>query len=380
MGSAPTKVLSGPEQRAADARRGENSNDALAALEALGATSAANRKRAATEANRRTMANKTKLAPQQKPFTKAIRVRVVAGPHAAPADQAPLVFEMGEHTAPLVVGSNAGCSVALRSDAKVCPEHGRISMNLGLFWYADQFTEEGSAIAHPAKEFHNVDANQGAVQILHGDKLHVGDSEIVFEISTAKKIESDDTKNSSPQVETPAPSSSGDPAEVMAQELRRVRKEFGAESKEYQAQIAKMQRAQQKKMFEELDKDGDGGLNRTEIRAALETLNSGIAMSDEEFEDMYLKMDLNGDGRISMDEYVKAIFYKQLVFQFVDADVSGTLNKEEARQAFDQLLGFQMSNKEFSKAYGAMDKDHNGEVSFKEFKRMFKTKRYKAKT
>ena len=65
------------------------------------------------------------------------------------------------------------------------------------------------------------------------------------------------------------------------------------------------ERGRLKKAFDAFDTDQSGELSKDEFRVVMTTMNTatGDALTDAEFEKLFLKVDLNEDGKISFDEY-----------------------------------------------------------------------------
>jgi Ca2+-binding EF-hand superfamily protein len=126
--------------------------------------------------------------------------------------------------------------------------------------------------------------------------------------------------------------------------------------------------------FGELDRDGNGSLDRNEVRAALNVFDD---WSDNEFEAFFGKLDKDGDGEISLKEYKKGL-YKRFIFQTLDKDGDERLSKEETRAAFSSLLGKDVDAGQFEKEWDNMEKADGG-ISFKEFKKQFFKKKKKKK-
>jgi Ca2+-binding EF-hand superfamily protein len=93
-------------------------------------------------------------------------------------------------------------------------------------------------------------------------------------------------------------------------------------------------------------------------------------MSDEIFNEMFQNSDENNDGSLSLHEF-KKVLYQRIVYAAIDEDASGTLGPTEIREAFACFFKIAMTDEEFDDAYSKMDKDSDGSVSFKEFKKYF---------
>jgi Ca2+-binding EF-hand superfamily protein len=130
-------------------------------------------------------------------------------------------------------------------------------------------------------------------------------------------------------------------------------------------------------VFTQLDMDNTGTLGKAEVRVAVDRFVP--EMTDAEFDAVFAKMDKNNDGSISLKEFKKGLFYKQLVFQMLDADLTGSLDREEVRAAYLHVLGVAISDADFEVAIAEMDKDADGRVSFKEFKKAFSKKKHGSK-
>ena len=61
-----------------------------------------------------------------------------------------------------------------------------------------------------------------------------------------------------------------------------------------------------------------------------------------------------------------------IVFQVLDDDNGGFLDRVEIREAFDTVLQMVLTDAEFETAVTGMDRDGDGSVSFKEFRKFFK--------
>jgi len=63
-----------------------------------------------------------------------------------------------------------------------------------------------------------------------------------------------------------------------------------------------------RKAFEVLDLDGSGEIEREELRKVLEGFSrAGEHLSDDEIESLIKEADVDGDGQISFDEFVKVM-------------------------------------------------------------------------
>jgi Ca2+-binding EF-hand superfamily protein len=179
-----------------------------------------------------------------------------------------------------------------------------------------------------------------------------------------------------------------------------------------------------RQLFNELDEDGSGYLDRAEVEKAAGLLGSslGILMDTDQQDAAFRAMDPDGDGEVTFEEFDvwwKGVEAEQLigdmdesdvaealmeagivvsgdasqssmqsmkealkahykgkdmtpreVFDALDEDGSGFLDREEIEKASGVLgagLGFIMSSEELDRQFRAMDPDGDGEVTFDEF-------------
>ena len=87
--------------------------------------------------------------------------------------------------------------------------------------------------------------------------------------------------------------------------------------------------------------------------------------------DMLLACDINHDGQITYDEFVKFCDQteKELwtLFQSIDRDHNGNLDKSELSQAFEKA-GVAVSNARLDRFFGYIDKNHDGRIDFPEWR------------
>ena len=59
-----------------------------------------------------------------------------------------------------------------------------------------------------------------------------------------------------------------------------------------------------RKAFREIDVDGDGSIDRTELRTHLAVVGKATAFSEAELTEMIKQLDENGDGKIQYEEFL----------------------------------------------------------------------------
>lgn len=89
--------------------------------------------------------------------------------------------------------------------------------------------------------------------------------------------------------------------------------------------------------------------------------------------DMLTACDIDHDGQITYDEFVKFCSQteKELwtLFQNIDRDHSGNLDKTELSAAFERS-GVAVSNARLDRFFGYIDKNHDGKIDFPEWRGM----------
>ena len=144
----------------------------------------------------------------------------------------------------------------------------------------------------------------------------------------------------------------------------------------YLAQNAefKLQAEQLAKTFTHIDKNGDHKLTRQELQAGI--AQCGITISDEDFDQLFNKLDVGKSGTINFTEYVAGSLnlsvlsndkFLQDAFNFFDKDKNGFLDKGEITTAFG--TGW-ISDEKVVQLFEEVDTSKDGKISFAEFKQM----------
>ncbi len=76
--------------------------------------------------------------------------------------------------------------------------------------------------------------------------------------------------------------------------------------------------------FKAADRNGDGAISLAEHKAAV------LARMEDRIAKHYARMDKNGDGRVTADEYGRK---KRSFFERLDRDKDGAISREEAEKA-----------------------------------------------
>ncbi|BBN14248.1 calcium-binding protein CML [Marchantia polymorpha subsp. ruderalis] len=145
--------------------------------------------------------------------------------------------------------------------------------------------------------------------------------------------------------------------------------------------------AEMRRVFEKLDENKDGVICSDELKHFMEKL--GFEMSEEDLQAMVKTVDDNEDGTVDFDEFYS--LYQQITgvapekdeapededdslldaFQIFDKDQDGYITAQELQKVLVNL-GMPEGNslKKCQKMIESVDADGNGQVDFKEFKKM----------
>ncbi len=177
------------------------------------------------------------------------------------------------------------------------------------------------------------------------------------------------------------------PAETTAELEAKVKAENGGREDDEQL----------RRIFEELDEDGSGELDRDEVRSMVTQL--GMDASEKDVDAAMSAMDADGGGTVDFEEFCawwrsrpsetdsmadrmtermqslqgadpvleQHVLY---VFELIDADNSGRLDREEVRAAAKRL-GANMEAAEAARMFDEMEKGPSGEVGFHSFRRWY---------
>jgi solute carrier family 25 phosphate transporter 23/24/25/41 len=125
-----------------------------------------------------------------------------------------------------------------------------------------------------------------------------------------------------------------------------------------------------KDVFNSIDTDRSGRIDRQEFRKACEELS--LSLTDEEINQCF-ESDKDRDGRLDFEEYTAFIFYRlQRTFQDIDRNDTGTIDINELRDVLQQLGTVrQITDREVRAMFARVDVNKNGEIDFREFSDFF---------
>jgi len=133
-----------------------------------------------------------------------------------------------------------------------------------------------------------------------------------------------------------------------------------------------------KKAFRKFDSNGDGHLDKNEMKQLL--ISSGKNVSDQEVATLFAQGDVDGDGMIDIQEFVKLMFpaatatltkvqqsFRSLndvksAFRKFDSDGDGHISRSELRQVMSSF-----SEPEVDSIFALGDKDQSGGIDYQEF-------------
>ncbi|KAF2719361.1 mitochondrial carrier [Polychaeton citri CBS 116435] len=124
-------------------------------------------------------------------------------------------------------------------------------------------------------------------------------------------------------------------------------------------------------LWEKLDTKKKGTLDLPALKNGLNKLDHPLKDADTLIHEVLDTADINHDGKISYDEFCKFVAHTEdelwKLFNNIDRDHSGELDKEELSSAFE-AAGVKVQRDRLDRFFGYIDKDHNGTISFAEWR------------
>jgi calcium-dependent protein kinase len=127
-------------------------------------------------------------------------------------------------------------------------------------------------------------------------------------------------------------------------------------------------------MFKTFDKNGDGKLDKAEIQQGYEKYEGKI-VGDEEIDEIFAQIDVDGSGYIDYTEFVASAMDMQNLltndklkraFDMFDTDGSGMISIDEIRDVLGLTDNEQM-NEKIKEIIKQVDGNGDGEISITEF-------------
>ena len=142
------------------------------------------------------------------------------------------------------------------------------------------------------------------------------------------------------------------------------------------------------KLFNQMDVDGDGKINKKEFLKGLQSKISSDTLKSD-VDTIYKNIDMDNNGYIEYEEFVRAAVNKehfidkrviQFAFKYFDKDDSGEITFDEIEAVFKESVADQKNVHEaLKKIIDEVDTNGDGIISFQEFadimKKMLKTEK-----
>ena len=136
------------------------------------------------------------------------------------------------------------------------------------------------------------------------------------------------------------------------------------------------------KLFRSMDTDSDGKLRKQEVKVGYKSI-FGKDLSDEDVDDLYAHVDMNGDGIIEYSEFAVAAINEDILlrdenlkkaFSFFDKDKDGFISRGDLVKVMASFGGKSVDGSIIDKIMNQIDTDDSGRIDFDEFRAsMFST-------
>ncbi|KNC75266.1 hypothetical protein SARC_12204 [Sphaeroforma arctica JP610] len=132
-----------------------------------------------------------------------------------------------------------------------------------------------------------------------------------------------------------------------------------------------------KDAFNIFDRDGDGSISANELDLVFRAL--GQVLTAQELKILVAEADLNGDGVISIDEFIGMMARRivhtkgekeeniKRVFEIFDRDGSGKIDRNELAYVLNEVLDQDCSEEQIEQIIKEADLEGDGEINYQEF-------------
>ncbi|CAD8178920.1 unnamed protein product [Paramecium octaurelia] len=134
------------------------------------------------------------------------------------------------------------------------------------------------------------------------------------------------------------------------------------------------------KIFQEIDKNGDGTVSKDELYQAYLKIHKGDKLAAETIvEELFPQLDANGSGIVDFSEFITATINKEKSlsrqrieqsFKLFDLDQNGLITKQELNELFDEEIDEQM----WQEILDQCDTDNDGMINLNEFINLLENK------
>jgi solute carrier family 25 phosphate transporter 23/24/25/41 len=126
-----------------------------------------------------------------------------------------------------------------------------------------------------------------------------------------------------------------------------------------------------KELWRSLDTRKQGELDLRGLQRGLRSIDHPLKNADDLLHDVLETVDTSGDGRIQYNEFRVFVEHAERellqLFESIDKDNNGALDKGELRAAFSRA-GLTISNAKLDQFFDEVDVNHDGEISFEEWR------------
>ena len=126
-----------------------------------------------------------------------------------------------------------------------------------------------------------------------------------------------------------------------------------------------------KELWKSLDTSGEGQIDLNGLKKGLKKIDHPLKNADTLLHDVLKAVDTSGDGQIQFNEFRVFVEHAERelwqLFESIDRDHSGALDKEELRAAFKKA-GLTISSAKLDQFFDEVDTNHDGEISFDEWR------------
>ncbi|CAK91783.1 unnamed protein product (macronuclear) [Paramecium tetraurelia] len=134
------------------------------------------------------------------------------------------------------------------------------------------------------------------------------------------------------------------------------------------------------KIFQEIDKNGDGTVSKDELYQAYLKIHKGNKLAAETVvEELFPQLDANGSGIVDFSEFITATINKEKSlsrqrieqsFKLFDLDGNGLITKQELNELFDEEIDEEM----WQEILDQCDNDNDGMINLNEFINLLENK------